>query len=97
MSQLVKTKALFITRDAATKLLIAPAIYEESILKKVHGTNNVVAGSQTTPNLTISSTDEEIGRLLSKYGEAQIIAAYGSNYETTLAEAIEDAAPTQAG
>ena len=83
---LVATVALLVSRDAMTILPVTVPAHELEIQKAIFGEDNVeVREIETAP--VVISVDEEVVRLVGKYGAQAVEAAYGVNFKGAIAKA----------
>jgi hypothetical protein len=83
----VKTVSLHIKRDAMTTIPVDVPAHEVSILRNIHGKENLYP--QDGENVIEIAVGEEFQRLCNKYGFDAVAAVYGEAGEDKVAEACE--------
>lgn len=79
--------SLQVRRDPMTLLPATVAEHELRILRTVHGRDNVYPSEEAAGSMELNP-DAEVERLVGKYGEAAVVAAYGEGYDEAIPEAI---------
>jgi hypothetical protein len=80
--------AVDVKRDAMTMLPLTVPSHELPILRRVHGKENVYTSVNRDAGSTELDAETEAARLVAKYGQAAVVAAYGEDFEEKLAEAV---------
>lgn len=84
----VKTQKVTIVRDTKTKIVCTVPAYELPILAVVHGEENVKKLEEKTAPRELDET-VEVDRLVSRYGQEAVQAAYGKLYASKIADAMK--------
>ncbi len=88
--------AVNVRRDAMTTLPNSVPQHEIAVLNAVHGKDNVYPSDEVVGSVELDPAAEG-ERLVAKYGEGPVHAAYGPGFDVRIAEAIASIDTTAKG